>query len=126
MQEVGIIGAGTMGHGIAQCFAVKGWQVKIFDVDREVLGSAPARIPSNLELFVEAGWAQPEAVEAALQQIALVEDLASAVQGAGLIIETVSEQLDLKRRLLAELQELTSPETILCTNTSALSITSIS
>ncbi len=125
MPEIGIIGAGTMGHGIAQCFAVKGWQVRLYDVNREVLGTAPARIRSNLELFVEVGWAQPEAVEGTLENITLSEDLPSTVQGLGLVIETVSEQLDLKRRLFAELEELTSPETILCSNTSALSITSI-
>jgi 3-hydroxybutyryl-CoA dehydrogenase len=126
MPEVGIIGAGTMGHGIAQCFAVKGWQVRLFDVNREVLGTAPARIRSNLELFVEVGLAQPEAVAAALQNVALSADLPSAVQGPSLIIETVSEQLDLKRRLFTELETLVHPETILCTNTSALSIASIS
>ena len=90
--------------------------------------SAPSR-PGSVPIWNflwKSGWAQPEEVEAALQHIALVEDLPSAVQGSGLIIETVSEQLDLKRRLFAELEELTSPETILCTNTSALSITSIS
>ncbi len=126
MPEVGIIGAGTMGHGIAQCFAVKGWRVRLYDVNREILCSAPARIRSNLELFVEVGWAQPEAIEEAIQNIALGQDLPSVTQGPGLIIETVSEQLDLKRRLLAKLEELSSSETILCTNTSALSITSIS
>jgi 3-hydroxybutyryl-CoA dehydrogenase len=126
MREVGIIGAGTMGHGIAQCFAVKGWQVRLYDVNREVLATAPARIRSNLELLLEAGWAKPEAVEATLQNIALVEDLPSTVRDLGLVIETVSEELDLKRRLFAELEELTSPETILCSNTSALSIASIS
>ncbi len=126
MLEVGIIGAGTMGHGIAQCFAVKGWQVRLYDVNREVLGTAPDRIRSNLELFVEGGQAQPEAVEAALQNVALSADLPSAVQGPALIIETVSEQLDLKNRLFAELEVLVHPETILCTNTSALSIASIS
>ncbi len=126
MPEVGIIGAGTMGHAIAQCFAVKGWQVRLFDVNREVLGTAPARIRSNLELFVEVGWTEPETVEATIRNIFLCEDLSSAVQGPALIIETISEQLDLKNRLFAELEALVHPETILCTNTSALSITSIS
>jgi 3-hydroxybutyryl-CoA dehydrogenase len=126
MPEVGIIGAGTMGHGIAQCFAVKGRQVRLFDVNREVLGTAPARIRSNLELFVEVGWTEPETVEATIRNIFLCEDLSSAVQGPALIIETISEQLDLKNRLFAELEALVHPETILCTSTSALSITSIS
>ena len=126
MPEVGIIGAGTMGHGIAQCFAVKGWQVRLYDVNREVLGTAPARIRSNLELFVEVGWAEPETIEATVRNIILCEDLPSAVQGPGLIVETVSEQLDLKNQLFVEMEALVHPETILCTNTSALSITSIS
>jgi 3-hydroxyacyl-CoA dehydrogenase len=126
MPEVAIVGAGTMGHGIAQCFAVKGWKVAIQDLRREVLETVPERIRSNLELFAEAGWVSAESAEKALENIILGKDLPSTVQGAGLIIETINEDLDLKRRLFAELEELTGPETILCTNTSALSITAIS
>jgi 3-hydroxybutyryl-CoA dehydrogenase len=126
MSEVGILGAGTMGHGIAQCFAVKGWQVRLYDINRELLDTVPARVRSNLELFVKVGWAEPESVEAILGNIALHEDLPSTVRDPGLVIETVNEQLDLKRSLFAELEELVSPETILSTNTSALSITAIS
>ena len=109
MPEVGIIGAGTMGHGIAQCFAVKGWQVRLYDVNREVLDSAPARIRANLELFRKwAGynrkpWKQPSRI------LLLGEDLPCDCPGPGLIIETVSEDLDLKRRLFAELEALIGP-----------------
>jgi 3-hydroxybutyryl-CoA dehydrogenase len=126
MPEVAIIGAGTMGHGIAQCFAVKGWRVAIHDLRQEVLETVPDRIRANLELFVEAGWVSVETAEKALENIVLEKDLTSTVQGAGLIIETISEDLDLKRHLFAELETLATPETILCTNTSALSITAIS
>jgi 3-hydroxybutyryl-CoA dehydrogenase len=126
ISKMGILGAGTMGHGIAQCFAVKGWKVSIHDLRRELLETVPARIRANLELFVEAGWVSGEAAEKALKNIILGKDLPSTVQGAGLVIETISEQLDLKRNLFAELENRVSPETILCTNTSALSITAIS
>lgn len=126
MPEVAIIGAGTMGHGIAQCFAVKGWKAAIHDLRREVLETVPGRIRVNLELFVEAGWISAETAEKALENIVLEKDLPSTIQGVGLVIETISEQLDLKRSLFAELENLVGPETILCTNTSALSITAIS
>jgi 3-hydroxybutyryl-CoA dehydrogenase len=126
MPEVAIIGAGTMGHGIAQCFAVKGWKVFIHDLRLEVLKTVPNRIRSNLDLFVEAGWISAETAEKALENIVLEKDLPATVQGAGLIVETISEQLDLKRNLFAELESLVSQETILGTNTSALSITAIS
>jgi 3-hydroxybutyryl-CoA dehydrogenase len=75
--------------------------------------------------LVEGGWVLPEAVEGALENILLAEDLPATVRDAGLIIETISEDLDLKRRFFAELEGLVSPETILCTNTSALSVTTI-
>ena len=125
MPEVGIIGAGTMGHGIAQCFAVKGWQVSLYDINREVLGSAATRIRSNLELFVEAGGPNRNG-RSDPPKILFCARTCLRPSGPGLIIETVSENLDLKRRLFAELEALVRPETILCTNTSALSITSIS
>jgi 3-hydroxybutyryl-CoA dehydrogenase len=126
MMKVGIIGAGTMGHGIAQCFAVKDWQVDLYDLKPEALQTARSRIRSNLEVFMEAGLLLPEAAEAALNQITLKDDLASAVQGAVLVVETVNEDLDLKQRLLARLEELVASDIIILTNTSALSIASIS
>jgi 3-hydroxybutyryl-CoA dehydrogenase len=126
MSEVGIIGAGTMGHGIAQCFAVKGMTVRITDADPNMLASVPARITANLKVFVEAGMMTAEKAHTAPEQLILCDSLLSAVEGASVIIETISEDLDLKRRLFAQLEELTSPSTILCTNTSALSITAIS
>ena len=126
MSQVGIIGAGTMGHGIAQCFAVNGWSVYLYDTDPRMLESVPARIKANLTVFVEAGMITEETAQAAPERLILCETLASAIQGPGLIIETISEELDHKRLLFSELEDVTNPETILCTNTSALSITAIS
>lgn len=125
MNEVGIIGAGTMGHGIAQCFAVKGWQVRLYDTRPETLKTAPDRIRANLNVFVEAGIIDPDTARAAAERVILCDTLALAAQGPELIIETISEELDLKRKLFTELEGLVPPETIFCTNTSAISITSI-
>lgn len=125
MNEVGIIGAGTMGHGIAQCFAVKGWQVRLYDSRPETLKTAQDRIRANLNVFVEAGIIDPDTARTAAERVILCDTLAFAAQGPKLIIETISEELDLKRKLFTELEGLVPPETIFCTNTSAISITSI-
>lgn len=125
MNEVGIIGAGTMGHGIAQCFSVKGWQVRLYDTRPETLKTAPDRIRANLNVFVEAGIIDPDTARTAAERVILCDTLALAAQGPELIIETISEELDLKRKLFTELEGLVPPETIFCTNTSAISITSI-
>ncbi len=126
MMEVGIIGAGTMGHGIAQCFAVKGWQVRLYDAEPEIRETALSRVRANLKVFVEAGLIDQAASGTAIKRIILCDTLASAAAGPGLIIESINEELELKRRLFADLEELVSAETILCTNTSAISISAIS
>lgn len=126
MREIGIIGAGTMGHGIARCFAVKGWQVRLFDAKPEMRDTALSRIRANLKVFVEAGILDRASAEGPLEQVTLCDTLAAAAVGPELIIETISEELNLKRRLFAELEGLVKQERILCTNTSAISISAIS
>jgi 3-hydroxybutyryl-CoA dehydrogenase len=126
MREIGIIGAGTMGHGIAQCFAVKGWQVRLYDAKPEMRDTALSRIRANLKVFVEAGIIDKASAEGTSNQVTLYDTLAAAAVGPELIIETISEELDLKRRLFAELEGIVAPQTILCTNTSAISISAIS
>jgi 3-hydroxybutyryl-CoA dehydrogenase len=126
MKEIGIIGVGTMGHGIAQCFAVKGWQVRLYDTKPEMLNTVLDRIRTNLSVFVEAGIISADLAAETPDHLSLCDTLAQTVRGTELIIETISEELDLKRRLFVELEALVNPETLLCTNTSALSITAIS
>lgn len=126
MPEVGIIGAGTMGHGIAQCFAVKGWPVRIYDAQAQMMNTVLERIRANLQVFVEAGMVDDDSARAAAERVILCDTLASAVQGPELIIESINEELDLKRLLFNQLEDLVSPERILCTNTSAISISAIS
>lgn len=126
MNAVGIIGAGTMGHGIAQCFAVKGWQVRIYDANGEMLKTVLGRIRANLSVFVEAGIIDGDTAESALARVLPCNTLTMATQGPELLMETISEELESKRHLFAELEGLVCPETILCTNTSAISISAIS
>lgn len=123
--KVGIVGAGLMGHAIAQLFAVKGHPVSLFDSNHQVLEEAPARIRANFKTFLELGLATPDDVERALSRVTLCRELGEAASGADLVIEAVSENLPLKRRIFAELEKHVRPDTILSSNTSAISITLI-
>lgn len=126
MPRAGVIGAGTMGHGIAQCFALAGWQVNLFDLDDKALGTTAERVCRNLEVPLELGLVSPQDVKNCPDNIELHHTLEGLVKGTEIIIESVTEDLELKRRIFAELETTAAPETILATNTSALSIGLIS
>jgi len=115
-----------MGHGIAQCFAAKGWRVRLHDLDPAALRRAPERIAANLETFLDLGLIGPGEAEACLENLEPEPDLAAALAGAGLVIETVTEDLEIKRRLFAGMEPLAEQKAILATNTSALPIGLIS
>ncbi len=125
IERVGVIGAGTMGHGIAQVAAAAGWTVTLYDVDEPALERALARIRANLEKGVELGKVAPEVRDAALARITTTTELAAAARGADLVIEAAPEDLDLKQRIFAELDAAAPPHAILATNTSSLSVTRI-
>jgi 3-hydroxybutyryl-CoA dehydrogenase len=114
-----------MGHAIGQLFALRGYSVSLFDSNLQVLEAAAARIRANFGPFLEMGLVTPEDVELALTRIRLCRKLEEIASGAGLIIEAVSENLPLKQRLFAELERLVGPDTVLSSNTSAISITLI-
>jgi 3-hydroxybutyryl-CoA dehydrogenase len=122
MQSIAILGAGLMGHGIAQVFAGAGHPVRIHDQDPAVLASAPDRIRANLTPFVELGLIKPELVEPLLGRVQLCSDLASLCQGCDLVIEAVNENLQTKRQVFAQLEGLVPARTVLASNTSAISI----
>lgn len=114
-----------MGHGIAQCFGLAGWEATLQDPDPAMLASAPERISANLKTFVAAGLNTQEQADMCLDLVGTTPDLAEAVAGVEIVIESAPEKLDLKRQIFAELEELCPPETILATNTSAISIAEI-
>lgn len=116
--HVAVIGAGLMGHGIAQIFAAAGHDTTITDTDREVLQAAPALIAHNLQqMSIESTQV--------LEKIQLCEHLRDAVSDADLIIEAAPERIDLKQRLFAEIAKAAPVSAILASNTSVIPITEI-
>ena len=120
-----MLGAGTMGHGIAQVAAMAGHPTRLYDVEADALTAGLARIGEQLEKGVELGKLAPEDRVAALDRIATAGELEEAVAGAAVVIEAAPERLELKRDLLRRTARLVSHETMLATNTSSLSIGSI-
>lgn len=114
---IAIVGAGLMGHGIAQVFAERGHEVRVFDPMPEALASLRSRIGANLSALGR----DP----AAAQRVLPCQKLADAVPGAHLVIEAATENLDAKRALFAEIEAAAPAEAILATNTSVIPIGSI-
>ena len=115
--RIAVIGAGLMGHGIAQVFALAGHEVMIYDSVMASLDSARARIAKNLEDLDD----DPKAVE----RVTPVANLATAVRDADYVVEAVLEDLPLKQKLFAEIEKYVRHETILASNTSVIPITKI-
>lgn len=125
IEKIAVIGAGTMGHGIAQIAAQAGFQVTLEDMNDEFVARGLARIKENLQKGVERGKLSAEDMQAALSRIRLSTDLKDAVSDADLVIEAVIEKLDAKQALFAELDGLCKASAILGTNTSSLSVSAI-
>ncbi len=123
--RVGVVGAGTMGHGIAQIAALAGNETALTDARPEALAPALERIQANLHGGVERGKLTQEAADQALRRIRLADTLEAAVRDADLVIEAVVEDEAVKRDLFARLDRLVGADTILATNTSSLSVTRI-
>ncbi len=125
IHEIAVIGAGLMGHGIAQAFAQKNYSVTLYDLNRTFLERALSQIRNNLETFVEVGLETGERVEMVLSNIRISLDLKEAVRGAHFVIEAVPEDLTLKMNLFEELDRYCSERIILASNTSTLPISEI-
>jgi 3-hydroxybutyryl-CoA dehydrogenase len=125
IEHVAVIGAGTMGHGIAQVAAQAGFNVALVDVNETLIEKGRSMIESNLRKGVERGKVTEHDMASALGRIRGTTDVAAAAKTADLVIEAVVERLDAKRELFAYLEAWCGPETILATNTSSLSIGSI-
>ena len=123
--RIAIIGAGLMGHGIAQIFAVHGHPVSLLDVNDELLAKAIENVRANLTLLAKNGIGKNEDIESAVNRIKTTRDLKEAVSGARFVIEAVAEQLELKQKLFQDMDSFCPPGTILATNTSVISITEI-
>lgn len=124
IKHIAVIGAGTMGHGIAQVCATAGYRVTLVDIVSEQLERALASIRTSVEKFHSKGRLTDEQREAALSNIRPSLELESASE-ADLVIEAVIERLEVKQQVFAQLDELTMPEVILASNTSSISITAL-
>jgi len=124
MKRVAVVGAGTMGNGIAHVFAQHDWAVTLIDVDQAVLGRALATIAKNLERQVKKGSLPQEAPERILGLIAGATGLAAAGP-ADLVVEAASERPDLKFGIFEELDRVCGADAILASNTSSISISEL-
>ena len=109
IRTIAVIGAGAMGHGIAESFAMHGYDVKLFDSSAAALTAAKPAIREELELLAEEGFIAGETIEATLERISLCSDLGEAVADRDYVIEAAPEKLELKQALLAELDGYSSP-----------------
>ena len=122
---VTVIGAGTMGHGIAHVCAAAGYQTRLFDVRQPLVDAGLAKIGANLDAGVSKGKVTAEQRAFTLANLRGEVDLRPAVSGADLVIEAVPEKLELKRSLFQEVAAITGPSAILASNTSSLSLADI-
>ena len=125
LSTIAVIGAGTMGHGIAHVCAAAGFHAALFDVRPELVAAGLAKISANLDAGVAKGKVSAEQRAATLANLRGEADLAAALTGAHLVIEAVPEKLELKQKLLREAAEIAGPAAILATNTSSLSVSEI-
>ncbi|KOA20446.1 putative 3-hydroxybutyryl-CoA dehydrogenase [Clostridium homopropionicum DSM 5847] len=124
MKKVCVLGAGTMGAGIAQAFAVKGYEVLVRDIKDEFVEKGLNGIKKNLSKLAEKGKMEEAKKEEILSRLSGTVDL-NAAADCDLIVEAAVENMAIKKQIFAELDKICKPETILASNTSSLSITEV-
>lgn len=124
-RTVAVLGAGTMGHGIAQVSAMAGYRVTLNDPQPGAVERGLAQISANLRKGVERGKVAREDADAALARLSAADSVLEAVQDAWLVIEAAPEQMEIKERIFADVYGFAPPEAILATNTSSLSVSRI-
>ena len=125
IQTAAVLGAGTMGHGIAQALAQCGVATTLVDLDAAALQKGLAAVKRNLDVGVEKQKVTAEQRDATLARLSGSSDMEAAARGADVVIEAVPEKLELKRSIFAKLDAACRPDALLATNTSSLSITRI-
>jgi len=125
IQNISVIGAGTMGNGIAHVFAMNGFKVNLIDISQDALDRAIATISKNLDRMVSKEKISEQDKENTLANLTTFTDLADGVKNTDLAVEAATENLDLKLKIFKQMDENTNDDTILATNTSSISITKI-
>lgn len=125
MSKVAVIGAGTMGNGIAHVFAMKGHEVHLIDISESALEKAITTIAKNLDRMVKKERITEKEKRATIEGIATYTDMAAGVKGVDLVVEAATENVDLKLKIFKAIDEAAPKKAILATNTSSISITKI-
>ncbi len=125
IRSIAVLGAGTMGHGIAQVCASAGLDTRLFDIDEDALSRARGQISANLDRGVDLGKVEPVQRDATLDRLMLETDLEAAVGDTQIVVEAAPERLELKRELLGRAATGVTADCLLASNTSSLSITAI-
>ncbi len=125
MKNITIVGAGTMGNGIAHVFALKGYKVNLCDLSTEVLDEAIMTITKNLDRMIAKGKITDEDKSNTLSNIKKYTDLEKAITVADIVIEAASENIDTKLKIFKDIDKYAPDNCILATNTSSISITKI-
>lgn len=125
MKNIAVIGAGTMGNGIAHTFAQSGFNVKLIDISEKSLDKGMATIAANLDRMVTKGTITEEDKAKTIGNIITYTDIKDGVVNADLVVEAATENVELKLRIFKDLDAFCDEKTILATNTSSISITQI-
>ncbi len=125
MQKIAVIGAGTMGNGIAHVFAQNDFEVNLVDISDEALDRGLQTITKNLDRMIKKGAIDEAKKEATLKNLSASTDMALALEDADLVVEAATENVDLKLKIFANMDSYAKPEAILASNTSSISLTQI-
>ena len=123
VRSIAVLGAGTMGHGVAHAAAASGFDTRLYDVSDAQATKARATIDGILRKAVELGKATAADADAAMARLVTTSDVAAALEGADLVIETAPERMDIKMQLFAAIDAHAPAGAVVASNTSALSIT---
>ncbi len=125
MKNITVVGAGTMGNGIAHVFAMNGYAVNIVDVNQGALDAAKETISNNLARMVKKGKISSELQDSTMQRLKWHTSMKGSVEQADLIVEAATENVDLKLSIFKQMSQMAKEDVILATNTSSISITKI-
>ncbi|MEL6714650.1 MAG: 3-hydroxyacyl-CoA dehydrogenase family protein [Planctomycetota bacterium] len=125
IERAAVLGAGTMGHGIAHVLSASGIETRLYDVADDAVEAGRAKVAANLEKGVARGKVTEDARDAALANLSGTTDLDAAIDGVQFVVEAVPERMDLKTSIFGKLGDALDASVVLATNTSSLSITKI-
>ncbi len=125
ISKVAVIGAGTMGPGMAATFARHGFDVALFDVKAEQLEKAPGTVDFVYTTLTNGGFMTAEEADAGRGRIAYTSDLSDALKGAGFVVETVPERKDIKQQVFQDIEALVADNIIIASNTSGIPISDL-